>query len=100
MNHEFTVDPGHLIKLVDAVQAGALDLDALDTICFCLEASGNFTWDADTPDGERVANGLFWLGSPEVNYALTESVMAKIRDYLVTGRESFTDDDPRSPAEG
>ena len=99
MNPHFLVETSHIIRLVDAVQAGKLDLDALDAICFCLEASDHFTWDTDTPDGERVANGLFWLGSPEVNYPLTPSVIGKIRHYLVTGEETFTRNDLRPAGE-
>lgn len=97
MNHEFPVTSQHIIKLIDAVQAEFLTLDALDAICFCLEASDHFTWDTDTVDGERVANSLFWLGTPEVNYPLTASVLTKVRHYLETGEGTFTRDDLGKP---
>ena len=99
MNHEFPVQSSHIFELVDAVRAGDLDLDALDAICFCLEASDHFTWDTDTTDGERIANALFWLGTPEINYPLTSAVINKIRHYLITGEETFTRDDLRPAAE-
>jgi hypothetical protein len=97
MAHEFPVTSQHIIKLVDTVLAEQLTLDALDSICFCLEASDSFTWDTDSPDGERVAESLFWLGSPEVNYPLTDSVLKKVRHYLKTGEETFTRADLRAP---
>ena len=93
MNHEFAVSAEHIVKLVDAVLGAGLSLDALDAICFCLEASDSFTWDTDTADGERVAESLFWLGTPEINYALTPSVLTKIRHYLVSGENTLTQAD-------
>jgi hypothetical protein len=93
MPTDFPVSTQHILKLLAAVQAGNLDFDALDAICFCLEASDHFTWDADTPDGERVANTLFWLGTPEINYPLTSSVLAKVHHYLRTGEDTFNRDD-------
>jgi hypothetical protein len=97
MNHDFAVTGQHIVKLVEAVQRADLSLDALDAIAFCLEASDHFTWDTDTSDGDRVARSLFLLGTPEVNYPLTERVLAKIHHYLVTGEETFTNDDLRPP---
>lgn len=93
MNHDFPVTSRHIVKLVEAVQAQEVSLDALDAICFCIEASDHFTWDSDTTDGDRVAHSLFLLGTPEVNYPLTQSVLAKIHHYLLTGEERFTRDD-------
>ena len=99
MDREFAVTPDHVLKLVDDVRAGRLSLDALDAICFCLEASDSFTWDTDTADGERVAEALFWLGTPEVNYPLTPKVLGKVRHYLLTGEDTFTSDDLRPPGQ-
>jgi len=93
MNHEFGVAPTHVVKLIDGVLAGELSLDALDAICFCLEASDSFTWDTDTPEGERVADSLFWLGSPEINYKLTTAVLGKIREFLLSGQDTLTSED-------
>ena len=97
---EFELRPDHLLRLLDAVTAGQLDLDALDAIAFCLEASDGFVWDADkTEDGRRVAEALFLLGAPEINYPLTPIVLGKIRHLLVTGEATFTRDDlaPQRP---
>ena len=93
MSHEFAVLPTHIAKLVDAVLAGDLSLDGLDAICFALEASDSFSWDTDTPDGERVAESLFWLGTPEINYALSPVVLNKIRLYLLTGENTLGPED-------
>lgn len=93
MNHEFAVSTANIVKLVDAVLAGGLSLDELDTICFALEASDSFSWDSDTLDGERVAVSLFWLGTPEINYALTPAVLNKIRRYLVSGENTLGPED-------
>ena len=93
MSHEFAVLPTHIVKLVDAVLSGDLTLDGLDAICFALEASDSFSWDTDTPDGERVAKSLFWLGTPEINYALSPVVLNKIRVYLLTGENTFRPED-------
>jgi hypothetical protein len=95
MAAEFSVESQHVLQLLDAVEAGALDLEALDAICFCLEASDHFTWDTDTTDGERVAESLFLLGTPEVNYPLTPIVLAKVRHYLRSGQHTFTREDLR-----
>lgn len=90
MAAEFTVEPPHLLRLVDAALAGQLTPDDLGTICFVLEFSDRFGWDGDTPDGERVSDAVFWLGTPEVNYPLTPAVLAKIRHYVATGEDTLT----------
>ena len=92
MAHEYPVTTQHIIMLVDAVVAGSLTLEALDAICFALEASDHFKWNVDNVDGERVAKNLFWLGTPEINYPLTDAVLAKVRHYLKTRQETFTRD--------
>jgi hypothetical protein len=89
----FTVGTEHVIALVEAVQGDLLSLRALDAISFALEASDSFEWDTDTPDGERVAKGLFLLGTPEINYPLTPPVLAKIRHFLATGQDTLSRDD-------
>ena len=99
MTQDFPVTSQHLVQLVDAVTQGTLDLEALDAICFCLEASDHFTWDTDTLDGERVAEALFLLGTPEINYPLSPAILGKIRHYLLTGEETFTRQDLRSDGE-
>jgi hypothetical protein len=54
-------------------------------VCFCLEASDTFTWDTDTEPGNRVADAVFWLGTSEINFPLTSEVLAKIKQYVLTG---------------
>ena len=94
MASTFELAPEHVVRLVDAVTTGDLSADALDTLVFCLEAQPDrWLWDTDTPGGERVANALFWLGSPEINYPLTATVLAKIRHYLLTGENTLSDAD-------
>ena len=93
---DFDVRPEHVVQLIDAVADGALSLADLDAICFCMEASDRFLWDTDTPEGERVAEALFWLGTPEINYPLTPEVLAKVRRYLLTGENRLTDADIRT----
>jgi len=80
-------------SLIDAVLDGSLGLSALDAICFAMEASDKFEWNIDTDEGERVGRSLFWLGSPEVNYPLTPTVLSKIRNYVLTGADTLTRDD-------
>ena len=88
----FALASEHVVRLVDAVTSGDLSADALDTLVFCLEAQPDrWLWDTDTPAGVRVANTLLWLGSPEINYPLSASVLAKIRHYLLTGENTLSD---------
>lgn len=96
---EFDLRPEHVVQLIDEVARGELSLEDLDAICFCLEASDRFVWDGDTPEGERVAEALFWLGTPEINYPLAPGVLAKVRHYLLTGENTLTRDDSRIPPE-
>ena len=99
MDGDFTVTPVHLIQLVDAVLAGELSAEALDATVFCLEASDRFDWDADEVPADRIPEALFLLGTPEINYPLTQSVLHKIRHYLLTGEQTLTEaDGHRSPA--
>jgi hypothetical protein len=95
MDEDFTVTPNHLVCLLDAIRDGELTLDSVDAIAFCLEASDRFQWDADEEAGNRVASTLFWLGTPEINYPLTDSVLEKIRHYLMTGENTLTRADTR-----
>ena len=102
MSVEFQLEPAHVIKLIDGVLAGKLRVEILQTICEWLEAAAfdHFVWDTDTPDGERLANGLFWLGTPEINYPLTREVLSKIRHYLQTGENLLTRADTKVPKAG
>jgi hypothetical protein len=101
MAANFALTSRHLLMLLDAVASGELSVEALDAVCFCIEASQRFDWNADKPgsDGERVSEALFLLGSQEVNYPLTPTVLAKVRHYLLTGENTLdsTDKRPRGP---
>ena len=91
MDREFEVRSEHLIQLLDAAATGELQLDHLRVICSWMEGGmDTFLRNADTPDGERVAEALFWLGTPEINYPLTPTVLAKIRQFLATGENLLT----------
>jgi hypothetical protein len=93
MQEEFALAPAHLITLVDAVLDAQLSLAVLDATVFCLEASDHFVWDAHASPADRIAQALFWLGTPEINYPLTHGVLRKIRHYLVTGEKTLTERD-------
>jgi hypothetical protein len=95
MAGEFTVTTEHMLRLVDAVISGDLSSDAIDAIVFCLEASDRFIWDIEEDNGDRIADALFWLGTPEINYPLTPKVLQKIRQYLLTGEKTLTKADTR-----
>jgi hypothetical protein len=94
---ECLVSAADVVRLVDAVLSGQLSLEALDAICFALEASDGFVWDNETEDGERVSEALNWLSTPEINYPLTHSVLRKVRLYLVSGENRLGRDDLASP---
>lgn len=85
MQEDFEVEPHHLVSLIDATLAGDLTAGDLEALAFLIEASDHFQWDADTPGGAQVAEGLFWMASPEINFPLTPSTLREIRQYLLTG---------------
>lgn len=95
MAPEVQVTPECMIRLVDALLEGSLTEEDLGTVCFALECSDRFLWDADSPEGARVADSVFWLGMPEINYPLTRTVLEKIRVYLQTGENRLTPDTSR-----
>lgn len=97
ISREFSVRPEHMIRLVDALLAGALTPDQVATALFCVEAAPDrFVWDTDTTEGDRVSNAVFWLGTPEINYPLTLANLSKIRHYLVTGQNTLTTFDTKA----
>ncbi|KAI9131245.1 hypothetical protein [Acaryochloris sp. CCMEE 5410] len=85
----FDVISDHLVKLCDAVLSNELTPESVEWIAFSMIASDHFNWDADTPDGERVAETLFDWSAPEVNYCLTHTTMAKFKHRLMTGEDTF-----------
>ena len=87
MPEDFQVEPRHLVALIDASLAGDLAAGDLEALAFLLEASDRFGWDNE---GERVADSLFWLASPEINFPLTTATLRRIRHYLLTGENRLT----------
>ena len=98
MEENFTVTPAHLIQLVDTVLRGELSLEALDATVFCLVASDRFDWHAEEAPSDRIPEALFLLGTPEINYPLTDTVLGKIRHYLVSGHETLSETDGHKPS--
>jgi hypothetical protein len=77
-------------RLVASVEAGLLTEEQVGIAAFLLEAGiDRFLWDTDTNDGERVADVLFWLGMPAINYPLTPEILGAMRLYLRTGQYSM-----------
>jgi len=86
-------------RLVAAVESGQLTEDQAGIAAFLLESGlERFHWDTDTPDGERVAKVLFWLGMPAINYPLTPRNLAAMREYLRTGQPMPDDNSGRAGA--
>ena len=80
------VTPRHIERFIDALETGALSNEHVAIACFLIQAgTGRFMWDTDTSEGERVADAIFWLGTPEINYPLTPDTLTRIRQYLHTG---------------
>lgn len=90
MQGQFQVRSEHLVRLCDDVLAGHIEPRKLEPIAFCLAASDAFWWDGDTPDGERVAEAVSDWSSPEINFPLTSTTVAKFRHRLLTGENPFT----------
>jgi hypothetical protein len=101
MSRDFEVAAEHVIRLVDGALAGALTEEDLGTLCFVLEFSDRFFWDVDARKGARVADAVFWLGTPQINYPLSPSVLTKIRHYLQSGENTLDADAglPRVPGQ-
>jgi hypothetical protein len=98
MARPFDVQPEHIVRLVDAVLTRTLTSQVLGDLAFCMEAAPErWRWNVDEPEGERVSSALFWLGTPEVNYPLTDSVLRKIKTYLETGENTLSGSDLTEP---
>ncbi len=84
------VSAAEIDRLVAALEGGRLTAEQAGIAAFLLESAiERFIWDTDTPDGERVANVLFWLGMPGINYPLTSDNLAAMRLYLRTGEQTM-----------
>jgi hypothetical protein len=91
MEREFELRTEHLLKLVEEAQRDSISTRELEDLSSWLEgAVDRFVRDTDTPDGERVAEALFLLANPDINYPLTPAVLGKIHHYLATGENTLT----------
>ena len=88
MDVNFQVEPSHLVKLCDAVLAGHLDPKHLEIIGHCLVASDHFLLPDESNAGDVVRETAYdWAGP---NLLLTLTNVAKFRDRLLTGNDTFT----------
>jgi hypothetical protein len=85
------IKTAHIIRLIEALEQQALTPEQVAITCFIMEMSPDrFLWDTDDADCECVANLVFWLGTPQINYPLTSENLSKMRDYAMTGRNSLS----------
>ena len=80
MEGELAVTSQMAIALCDAVLAGELPPEALETIGFALAASDKFVWDAD--EDEVLAEVIYDWSAPEVNVPLTLENVRRFRAWL------------------
>jgi hypothetical protein len=90
MDTDFQVEPAHLVKLCDAVLSGKLNAEHLELIGYCLVASEHFFWDEESKSGKLVAETAYDWSDAEINYPLTAKNIAKYRERLLTGNDTFT----------
>ena len=79
---EFVVTSAHLVRVLDAVLAGALPAGDLAAIGAALAMSGQFLWDERTPDGARVAAAVREWVSASPNDALDRPAIMRRREEL------------------
>lgn len=89
MDLEFEVKPDHLVKVCDLFLEGKLSGSDLRAVGFCLQASDNFVWSADTEEGGRVCDVVFYMACPEINYEFTVENVEKFKELLVKGGDPF-----------
>ncbi|WP_444927508.1 hypothetical protein ACJJI4_06790 [Microbulbifer sp. TRSA002] len=85
MESEFVVRSEHVVKICNAALNNKLSPTELKNIGFCLLASDTFEWNADTVDGSRVADVLFYFSSPEINYELNYHNIGLFKSLLING---------------
>src|SRR4051812_40156708 len=89
MKENFTVTPGHLVRLCDAVLSGAIEPEYLQAVGFSSVASARFTWDGDSAEGERVSAAVHDWAAPRINYPLTRANVKRFRLRLQTGTDTL-----------
>jgi len=96
---DFVVTPDHLVGLCDAVLEGEFDPVQLEHIASILVVTDQFVWnDANLPN-DLVDTVIHAWESPDLNYELSKSTVAKFRILLSTGMFRFGDAD-RQDLEG
>jgi hypothetical protein len=94
LTEDFAVTSTHLLRLCDAFLVGKLNAEHLEIIGFALVTSEHFTWDeSETDEDTPVAETIHCWASPEINYPLNHKTIAKFRELLLTGNDTFTRDD-------
>ena len=83
MKTDYTVLPQDLVRVCDAVLAGAVRLQDIEIVGFCLIASDQFTWDSKTPAGKLIAQVLHEWVATEANSPFTIENVKKFRTRLV-----------------
>ena len=89
MDSDLEVKPEYLLRVCEAVIAGAIEPWKLQAIGFCLVASDRFHWDGDTDLGSLVAETAHDWSSPETNYPLTLENVAMFRRRLANGIQAY-----------
>jgi hypothetical protein len=88
--HPVKITTADVDRLVAALEASHLTEDQVGVAVWLLESGiDRFKWDTDTEDGERVADVLFWLGMPAINFPLSPENLAAMRLFLRTGERSM-----------
>ncbi len=93
MDTSFPISTEHLIRLCDAVIGEALRPEHLAIVGFCVVASDLFEYDTDSEDGARVAEAVIDWADYRTNYRLTVDTTRKFRNRLLTGEDTFAEDD-------
>ena len=88
-NAEIIILPEHLTRVCDAVLEGKISPCDLESIGSCIIYSDLFEFDSDTEAGEVI----YWWAAPVGNYLLNRKTVEKFKLYLITGKDTLTDED-------
>ena len=81
MDAQFRVTSEMAVRLCDAVLAGEIPAESLETVGFALQTSDKFEWDGD--EDEALASVIADWSCPEVNYPLTIDNVRRFREWLL-----------------
>jgi len=87
----FNVTRSHLLKLCDLATEKKITTELLVVISGNLIASGYFSWNNDSTDGEIVCKTIFEWGNPSASYEINDLNLRLWRDYLHTGEYKLRD---------